>query len=110
MAFACIACRRSFKRPAEQPGNWYRRCPHCAEWAIDLGRHFKSLKISSKSQWKKVAFLVKHGFFFQHVYDPESRVQVPYPETLELARAFVEQYAEQAIQVPSPPVNSEPNR
>lgn len=107
VAFACLACHRSYKRPIEQTHVWYRKCPHCGDWAINLGRHFKPPKMTAKSQWKKVKLLVDHGFVFQHVYVGESGELVPYPETLEAARSFVVKYADKAIQVPLPPTDSE---
>lgn len=87
--FACFRCRRSFKRSVEpEVKDYVKRCPHCGGRALDLGRRFKPPKADDLAQWKKVRLLVAAGFFFQHVYDEKTR-QVPYPETLEEARAFV---------------------
>ena len=93
--FACFHCRRSFKRLGGR--DQVKRCPGCRELAINLGRHFKPPKRSDAAQWEKVEFLVRSGFLFQHVYPPGSNTEpVPYPETLEEAKVFVEAYHHQA--------------
>jgi len=94
--FACFGCRRSFKRSVAYGAKDYvKRCPHCGGRAIDLGRHFKAPKASDTEQWRKVKYLVAAGFFFQHVRN-EKTGQVPYPETLQEAREFVDRYRAQA--------------
>jgi hypothetical protein len=97
VAFACLACRRSFKRPSVVPWQEERACPRCGGVAINLGRHFKPPPAANLAQWRKVAFLVRHGFRFQHVNDPETGY-VRYPETLAEAKTFVERYKEQVNQ------------
>ena len=39
-------------------------------------------------QWKKVAYLVKHGFRFHHQRDESGQI-VPYPTTMADAKKFV---------------------
>ncbi len=74
-----------------------KTCPNCGGKSIRLGRHFKPPKSSDSAQWKKVRFLVEHGFLFQHVYDaPRGGSMVSYPDTLEEAREFVEQHRDQS--------------
>lgn len=92
--FACFHCRHSFKRNGGR--DQVKPCPNCGASAINLGRHFKPPKRSDGAQWEKAAFLVRAGFLFQHVYDPETTKLVPYPSTLSEAKAFVEQYRDQA--------------
>jgi hypothetical protein len=93
--FACFACRRSFKRKIEFGAAVYLKpCPDCSGQAIHLGRHFKAPKRTDQKQWRKVEYLVRAGFFFQHVQNANCRV--PYPETLEDAREFVATYQSQA--------------
>ncbi len=94
--FACFACRRSFKRKVECGAAVYvKPCPNCSGQALHLGRHFKPPKRSDEKQWRKVEYLVRAGFFFQHVENADT-CQVPYPETLEDAREFVVTYRSQA--------------
>jgi hypothetical protein len=103
-SYACFTCRTAHKRgfygsPAEFP--LIMTCPVCQDDMVNVGRHFKAPKKSDIAQWKKVKFLVKHGFVFQHVYETreDGRVyyQVDYPKTLEEARQFVVLYASQAL-------------
>lgn len=100
MAFACFECRKSFKRTVDLTKGCPHKlvCPHCGGTAVNLGRHFKPPKARDTKQWQKVAFLFEHGFHFQKipVYDPDNPKviidSVPYPETLEQAKAFVKTY------------------
>ena len=60
---------------------------------------FRAPKRSDDRQWKKVVFLVRHGFVFQKVYKqigPGAYLRVRYPQTLEEARLFVQEYSDQA--------------
>ena len=101
MAFACLDCRKSFKRvftlskecPSELP------CPDCGGAAHNFGRHFKAPKKSDLKQWKKVAFLFEHGFRFQRIRIGSGHHDVvPYPKTLEQAKEFVIKYKAHAIE------------
>ncbi|PLK47447.1 hypothetical protein C0V76_17495 [Uliginosibacterium sp. TH139] len=100
MAFACLSCCKSFKRelnlsqecPAELP------CPDCGGPAHNFGRHFKSPKRTDAKQWLKIRYLFSHGFRFQKIrVGPRHHDVVPYPETLEAAREFVEKYKAYAV-------------
>ena len=103
--FACFECQRSHKRSLESD-ELFKVCPNCAGKTIRLGRHFKPPKSSDSAQWKKVRFLVKHGFLFQHVYDsPQGGSLVNYPDTLEEAREFVERYRGQAWDAALPEIS-----
>lgn len=95
MAFACLDCRKSFKREfnlvVECPDEL--KCPDCGGLAHNFGRHFKAPKKSNLKQWKKVEFLFEHGFRFQKIRPVKNSLEsVPYPETLEEAKVFVEKY------------------
>jgi hypothetical protein len=101
VAYACVACRRSFKRPQPQGQPTDRVCPSCGELAVNVGRHFKPPRRASLKQWEKVAFLIANGFLFQHIYDRESdRALVPYPRDLKAAHEFVRKYRNQAWRRP----------
>ena len=99
MSFACLACRKAFKRqvesgrvPDELP------CPECGGPAYNFGRHFKAPRKADASQWRKVRFLFEHGFRFQKIrVGPGHHDTVPYPETLEEAKEFVVKYKEHAF-------------
>ena len=105
MAFACLECRKSFKRhvelqniPQELP------CTDCGAPAYNLGRHFKAPRKADLRQWEKIRFLIAHGFRFQKIRTGnKGQDSVPYPETLEEAKAFVVKYRTHAWGVVPPP-------
>ena len=100
MAFACLDCRKSFKREFNlaEECPMELKCPECGGPAYNFGRHFKAPKRSDLKQWKKVAYLFEHGFRFQKIRPVKNSLEsVPYPETLEAARDFVEKYKDYAI-------------
>jgi len=91
-AFACLECRKSFKRQySEEP----KVCPHCGGEAHNLGRHFKPPKMKDDEQWDKVKYLIDHGFAFHKIYSDEGE-HVPYPKTLRDAKEFVVKYKDKA--------------
>ncbi|MFQ3249485.1 MAG: hypothetical protein ACI9O6_001293 [Glaciecola sp.] len=106
MSFACFICKTAHKRHFEVPPCDYPKsmeCPICKEQMANVGRYFKAPKKSEESQWKKVRFLVDHGFVFQHVYEQKEdggHYRVDYPKTLSDARKFVVKFKEQAWQAP----------
>ena len=67
---------------------------------MQLSRKFSAPKTTDVDQWKKVEFLVAHGFHFQSVYEQREdggRYKVDYPTTLAEAKTFVVTYKEQAV-------------
>jgi hypothetical protein len=104
MSYACFTCKTAHKRHYEgSPGDYppVMECPICKESAVNVGRHFKTPKKTDHEQWKKVRFLVDHGFVFQAVYeqsDDGGFYKVSYPKTLSEAREFVIKYKSQALQ------------
>ena len=64
-----------------------------------LSRKFSAPRSADVAQWKKVQFLVEHGFRFYSVYRPSEsggKQSVRYPATLEEAEDFVVAFREQA--------------
>lgn len=104
MSYACFDCRKSFKRhfdcsPPEYPQ--VIDCLECDGKFVNLGRHFKAPRRTDEKQWKKVRYLVEHGFLFQKIRTGSGHHDtVPYPETLEEAKDFVIKYREYAIKAP----------
>lgn len=101
MSYACLTCKTAHKRhvegsPADYPIKM--ECPICEDNTFNVGRHFKAPKKSDNAQWKKVAFLIEHGFLFQKIrLDPNSYESVPYPKTLAEAKEFVVKYKDWAL-------------
>lgn len=91
--YACLACRKSFKRPLEvtdYPDGWpsTMTCPECGGPSLNFGRKFKPPKQSDRKQWEKVKVLAEHGFWFR-----SSAGTVDYPKTLQEVPEFLETYA-----------------
>lgn len=101
MSYACLSCKTAHKRHVEGRPSEYplkMECPICKGTTFNLGRHFKAPKKADNAQWKKVAFLIEHGFLFQKIrLDPNSYESVPYPKTLVEAKEFVIKYKDWAV-------------
>ena len=101
MSYACLKCKTAHKRHVEGSPIDYpltMECPICKEKMYRVGRHFKAPKKNDSAQWRKVEFLIEHGFLFQKIRpNSGSYDSVPYPETLEQAKEFVVKYKEWAI-------------
>lgn len=87
--YVCFQCRKSFKYPAREAP---RICPQCGKQTERLSRKFSAPTSKNIAQWKKVQYLVEHGFRFYSVYErPElGGARVQYPSTLVEAKAFVD--------------------
>lgn len=101
MSFACCECKTSNMRQFNLEPCHYPKvieCPVCKGVAVNLGRHFKPPKKSDTAQWKKVEFLIEHGFVFQKIRQIKNSYEsVPYPETLAQAKEFVVKYETYAV-------------
>ncbi|MGJ7498236.1 hypothetical protein ACSFA8_24665 [Variovorax sp. RT4R15] len=89
----CFACRKSFKKPMR---TLTRLCPQCHGPMVMLSRKFAAPKMTDVDQWRKVEFLLNHGFRFQSMHEQPSGSLVQYPATLVEAELFVERYARRA--------------
>ena len=115
--FACLDCRRVFKRPVADIGkrNWprpveVRRCPSCGSDSYLMSSDFRAPPRDDLKAWEVAAFLTRAGLPYFRLSEevslsalghpgkrPKGIVGVsvriaPYPETMAEARAFVEQY------------------
>ncbi|WP_394172069.1 hypothetical protein [Thalassotalea litorea] len=97
--YTCFSCRCTFKRPFEKKV-FYRKCPTCSKQTVMMDIRFRPPKKSDDKQWKKVEYLVAHGFFFQKIYRKEgyAHYREKYPKSLEEAKEFVLKYKEQAYE------------
>jgi len=95
--YACLECHKVFKRPVDKTIP-KRSCPECGSVSYLMDVRFRAPKKSDKKQWEKVAFLVKHGFFFQKVYHKYGDMwrRARYPGTLKEAEKFVVKFRDQA--------------
>ncbi|MBP2550175.1 RNA polymerase subunit RPABC4/transcription elongation factor Spt4 [Neorhizobium galegae] len=78
--YACLACQRVFKRPADAT---QKTCPRCAGVTYRTGSDFRPPSADDKKGWEVASFLILSGF-------PYYRIGVRYPTTLKEARRFVE--------------------
>lgn len=69
-----------------------RLCPQCHGPMVRLSRKFPTPKMTDIDQWRKVEYLVSHGFRFQSIHEQPSGTLVHYPATLAEAKLFVERY------------------
>ncbi len=91
--YVCFGCRKAFKQPATA---FARSCPQCGEAMTMLSRKFSAPRSNDLPQWKKVQFLVEHGFKFYSVYEPSEhggQKKAKYPDTLQEAKLFVQQFS-----------------
>ena len=97
-SFACFSCRTSFKRPGKSPG-FIRICPHCGHTAYQMGAKFHPPKKSNQALWDVVAYLAKHGFYYQEIHNLHGCIweKIGYPKNLMEAQQFVKHFCDQAI-------------
>ncbi len=104
LSYVCCSCRTSNMRQFNLEPCHYPKsieCPICKRVAVCVGRHFKPPKKSDTAQWKKVEYLIEHGFIFQKIKPVKNCYDsVPYPETLAQAKDFVVKYQQYAVKTP----------
>lgn len=73
--FACLDCRRVFKRPVEDIGKRsaprpieIRRCPGCGGDAYLMGSDFRAPPRDDRKAWDVVSVLVRAGLPYFRVY------------------------------------------
>lgn len=101
----CIDCRKSFSQGTDFKSRRKINCLDCGEQMIFLPHRFRPPKKTNTQEWKTVAFLIKNGFLYQHIYKVVEAInnniiikknRVPYPKTLSAAKEFVLKYKGQA--------------
>ena len=122
--FACLDCRRVFKRPVDgaDKRNYpvpieVRTCPACGGDSYLVSSDFRAPPRRDEKAWEVVSYLVRAGLPYFRIYEdvplselghPATRpkgmlgakVQVkPYPETMEQARTFVERHRDKAMPI-----------
>lgn len=115
--FACLTCRRVFKRRVTGTGRRnharpidVRVCPSCGGEAFLMGANFRAPPRADKAAWRVVEMLVRAGFAYANFYVPLSLSRLGHPKTrypailsasskvcrfptdLAGARAFIERY------------------
>jgi predicted RNA-binding Zn-ribbon protein involved in translation (DUF1610 family) len=85
--FACLDCRKVFKRRADATR---RTCPHCGSEARRVGSDFKAPAKDDAKAWEVASFLIARGF-------PYYRLGLAYPTSMADAQAFVATHASKAV-------------
>ncbi len=62
-AYACFACRLSFKRRLAKEGQTHA-CPTCGAETSEMGRYFRAPKRTDVKQWRKIQLLWIAGYRF----------------------------------------------
>ena len=62
--FACCDCRIAH---SEADKNVKSACPNCGRTMYNMGAGFIPPRQSDKTEWNKVALLVKHNFTFENL-------------------------------------------
>lgn len=119
--FACLDCRRVFKRPVANLGKRnvprpieVRRCPSCTGDAYLMSSDFKAPPREDAKAWEVVAALVRAGLPYFRLYEdlplstfghPKVRSKwitsakakiEPYPDTLAEAQSFIARHRDKA--------------
>ena len=84
IAYACFACRKSWKvKPRDERE---AKCPECGGVTHEMGRAFKAPKKTDSEQWEKVEVLWEAGFRFWPTGSTEIE---PLPERLRDVQDFI---------------------
>ncbi len=60
--YACVNCRKVFKRPYVE--DYLRKCPNCENQEYQMDVRFRAPKTNNDKQWAKIEYLIQQGFFF----------------------------------------------
>lgn len=120
--FACLDCRRVFKRPVADLGKRnvpraieVRRCPSCSGDAYLMSPDFRAPPRRDAKAWQVVGALIRAGLPYFRIYEPIpvaslERMGLPskgvlsaarrvgeYPRTLAEAEAFIAEHRDKAM-------------
>jgi predicted amidophosphoribosyltransferase len=100
----CLDCKKAFSQGTNFKDRREAHCPDCNKPMTSLPHRFRPPKKSEENKWDTVKFLIKNGFYYQHIYDSgfenskSIRILVSYPENLRDAKEFINRYKAQAIE------------
>ena len=89
----CLTCRTTVNMRATEVREM--KCTHCGQVMTRLSHSFRPPRKEDNGRWEAVAYLVKNGFTYNHVYqvipdDPNGATRTArYPQTLREAKEFV---------------------
>ncbi len=87
MQFACLNCRKTFKRPQLRMPEQGYPCPECKKVMYQMGKAFRSPKKTDLEQWQKVRLLIEAGVQFHRGGGAKPQYARDVPAFLEATRA-----------------------
>jgi len=94
----CFKCRKSQNLGSNFDNIRKSKCPECGVIMKLMPHRFRPPKKQDEKKWEVVKYLVSEGFEYQHILDDEIiNTYVPYPETMNQAKEFVEKYKNQRV-------------
>jgi hypothetical protein len=100
----CLECRVTLNREFDSGSELKHPCPECGKPMTLLPHRFRPPKKTDDKKWETVKYLIKNGFYYQHIYEKNETDKhinrqekyVEYPDNLRDAKEFVEKYRSQA--------------
>lgn len=101
----CLSCRITKNIQVDDYGIDKHPCSLCGNEMIFILSHFRPPKKSDDKSWEVVEFLIKHGFYFQHIYQKDlseystqsTNNYISYPTNIKDAQEFVKKYKQYAV-------------
>jgi len=100
----CLECKVTLNRDFDSGSELKYPCPECGRPMTLLPHRFRPPKKTDDKKWETVKYLIKNGFYYQHIYEiieKETQTQgqkkyATYPDNLREAKEFVEKFKNQA--------------
>ncbi len=100
----CLDCKVTFNRDFDSGSDLTYPYPECGKPMTILPHRFRPPEKTDDKKWEVVKYLIKNGFYYQHIYEIEEADKhmyrqekyVEYPDNLRDAKEFVEKYKDQA--------------
>lgn len=100
----CLPCRKVWNyNPYLRKYTFIYICAHCCKPYLRVSHRFRPPKKENHKDWAVVEYLMKNGFFYQHIYEKAENGKrwgpfVKYPESLIDAKIFVKKYRNQQVE------------
>ena len=96
----CFNCKSVISVYTDNSENVSTPCPECGGETHTVANRFRPPVPENTKKWEVVEFLLANGFAYHHIYAKVARFdrgeEIPYPETMADAKAFVLKYKDQA--------------
>ena len=106
----CLTCRKAFNRGTNVDTPKKAKCSECGNETVSVNHKFQPPRKLDKKKWEVVAYLIEHGFRYDHVYEEICYglyLQYGrYPENMNEAKEFVESFDNKGIKRKKPVANN----